>query len=340
MRIAIVNDLPLARESLKQVLKHLPTHEIAWEAADGEEAVSKCIQDRPEIILMDLIMPKLDGAQATKQIMEQSPCAILVVTASVAGNSDQVYEAMGYGALDAVTTPTISEKGISPEAKRLIDKIGQISTILSKPKPRSIQLPETSQPFLTRAPSLIALGASTGGPQTLAKILKDLPADYPSPIVIIQHVDTAFAPGLASWLEKETPLKVKIAESNEKITPGTAYIASTQDHLVFGIDQHLHYTEEPLDNSFRPSIDVFFKSLAENLKQPGIAVQLTGLGSDGAEGLLELKKKGWYTIAQDEATSKVFNMPQAAIAMNAASEILADSQIANTLRTKAKVDVI
>lgn len=340
MRIAIVNDLSLARESLKQILEKLPGHTIAWEAVDGNEAVEKCIQDRPDIILMDLIMPNLDGAEATRKIMEMTPCAILVVTASVTGNCDKVYDAMGYGALDAVTTPGISPNGLSAEAKNLIGKIEQISVLLSKPKAKVLNLPQSNPPRLSSSPSIIALGASTGGPQTLAKILADLPKDYPAPIVIIQHVDSAFAPGFAFWLGKETALNVKVAENNEKALPGTVYIASSQDHLVFGIDQHFHYTPDPIDVIFRPSIDVFFKSLAMNMKQPGIAIQLTGLGQDGAEGLFVLKQKGWHTIAQDEATSKVFNMPQAAIEQGAATQILPDTLIAETLRKKATLNKI
>jgi len=317
MRIAIVNDVRAAGEALRRVVESLPGHEVAWTAADGVEAVAKARQDRPDLVLMDLLMPHLDGAEATRQIMAAAPCAILVVTATVSGNISLVYEAMGHGALDAVDTPVLGPGGQVSGAGALAEKIGTIAKLVGA-SPQAVR----PRPSGDAAPRLFAVGASTGGPKALCELLEPLPHDWNVAVVIVQHVDVAFASGLATWLAGRTRRPVRVAEHGDRPAAGEVLIAGTNDHLVLGRDGSLQYQAEPREIFFRPSVDVFFESVAAHWPRAGVAALLTGMGRDGAAGLLALRRKGWHTLAQDEATSVVWSMPKAAIDAAAVCEVL------------------
>ena len=324
MRIGIVNDVRAACEALRRVVDSLPDHQVAWTAADGVEAIAMAKRDRPDLILMDLIMPHLDGVQATRQIMATAPCAILVVTATVSGNISLVYEAMGHGALDAVDTPMLGPSGEVSGAGSLVEKIGTIAKLVGvSSEPR-----KTSRGVHASAtPRLLLVGASTGGPKAIADLLLPLPRDWNVATLIVQHVDVAFSQGLAKWLGDRTGRTVKVAEHGQHPQPGDVLLAGTNDHLVLSKARSLEYREEPRDVFFRPSVDVFFDSVAEHWPQTGTALLLTGMGKDGAKGLLTLRSRGWHTIAQNEATSVVWSMPKAAIDLGAACEVLAIDQM-------------
>jgi two-component system response regulator WspF len=328
MRIAIVNDMRAACEALRRVVDSLPDHEIAWTAADGVEAIAMAKRDRPDLILMDLIMPHLDGVQATRQIMGSAPCAILVVTATVSGNISLVYEAMGFGALDAVDTPMLGPAGEVSGAGALVEKIGTIAKIVgvsgeSRRSPR--QAPATGPA------RLLVVGASTGGPKALADLLLPLPREWSAAVVIVQHVDVAFSQGLAKWLGDRTGRAVRVAEHGQSPVAGDVLLAGTNDHLVMSKARTLEYREEPRDVFFRPSVDVFFESVADHWPQTGLALLLTGMGKDGARGLLKLRTRGWHTVAQNEASSVVWSMPKAGIDLGAACEVLAIDQMARVV---------
>jgi two-component system, chemotaxis family, response regulator WspF len=324
MRIAIVNDLVMAIEALRRVLLLAPEHQIAWVARDGAEAIAKCAKDTPDLVLMDLIMPLVDGVEATRQIMKQSPCAIMIVTVDVEKNSAQVFEALRYGALDSVNTPVLSHSAQPEAAQVLLSKIATIAKLIGKS-------PHTPFYSSRSLPPLIAIGSSTGGPKALSIILSRLPANFGAAIVIVQHVDAQFAGGMISWLNDATPLMVKKAVAGDRPEVGSVLIASTNDHLVFQSNAMLNYIKEPLNNPYRPSVDVFFSSAAQYWSSPGIAVLLTGMGRDGAEGLGLLRRQGWYTIAQDQASCVVYGMPKAAVELNAAVEVLTPEAIASAL---------
>ena len=329
MRIAIVNDLAVAVEALRRVLLMTPEHQLAWIAKDGAEAVTKCARDTPDLILMDLIMPFMDGVEATRQIMKQSPCAILIVTVDVEKNSAKVFEAMRYGALDTVNTPVLGDRGRPETVQALLGKIATIAKLLGKPAANSL----TKFPAfkLQTLPPLVAIGSSTGGPKALSTILSRLPANFGAAIAIVQHVDAQFAGGMISWLNDLTPLTVKKASSGDRLEIGTVLVACTNDHLYLQSDQSLAYIKEPLDYPYRPSIDVFFKSVARHWTAKGVAILLTGMGRDGAEGLSLLYNQGWYTIAQDRASCAVYGMPKAAVELNAAVDVLNPEAIASVL---------
>jgi two-component system, chemotaxis family, response regulator WspF len=335
MRIAIVNDLSIATAALRKVVQTVPDYQVVWTAKDGAEAVARCAQDAPDLILMDLIMPVMDGVEATQQIMKQSPCGILVVTSSTEKHVDRVYEAMCHGALDAVDTPVLSASDSAQSAKALLAKITTMRKLLkpsatpSKPIATSSSVERSS--FGLTAPPIIAIGASTGGPKALATVLSKLPVGLNAAIAVVQHVDAQFSDGLVSWLSQQIALPVRIAKAGEPLEVGTVIVAGTNDHLYVKSDLTLGYTPDPIDYPYRPSVDVFFKSLADHWTRRGTAVLLTGMGRDGAEGMAALRKRNWHTIAQDKASCVVYGMPKAAVELNAAVEVLSADAIATAL---------
>lgn len=326
MRIALVNDLPIAIEALRRALAGTPQHTIAWVAYNGAEAVEKCRQDTPDLVLMDLIMPVMDGVEATRRIMKSTPCAILVVTVTVHGNASKVFDAMGYGALDAVDTPVLRADGHPEDSRKFLEKIAIIERLLGAGRKASADWEH--QAASAAPPPLVAVGASTGGPRALATMLAHVPRPFAAAMVVIQHVAAQFSAGLAEWLGIQTGLEVRVAQDGDRAAPNVVLLAGTDDHLVMASGGRLVYTPEPRACPYRPSVDAFFKSTAVNWPVKSLGVLLTGMGSDGAQGLLALREAGWRTIAQDEATSVVYGMPKAAAESGAAAEILPIEEIA------------
>ena len=329
MRIGIVNDIQIAVEVLRRVVTSSSEHEIAWVAYDGAEAAERCLADTPDVVLMDLIMPNVNGVEATRRIMRASPCAILVVTANVDHNAALVFDAMGQGALDAVNTPVLRHKSVEG-GRELLAKLAMISKLL---KPNAVAGASERRSLLRdgSAPPLVAIGASTGGPAALAVLLKALPADFDAAIAIVQHVDAQFAPGLGRWLERETGRRVQIAEPGARLEHAAVQLAATNDHLVLRPDGTLGYVVEPSDYPYRPSVDVFFTSVVAHWRGAAIGVLLTGMGRDGADGLLAMRRAGWPTIAQDQQSSVVYGMPKAAVDLGAAGQVLPIGRIGTAI---------
>ncbi|MDD5349953.1 MAG: chemotaxis response regulator protein-glutamate methylesterase [Chthoniobacteraceae bacterium] len=331
MRIAIVNDMPMAAEVLKRAVLLRKTHEIAWVACDGAEALEKCRADTPDLILMDLIMPKTDGVQATRAIMAQCPCAILIVTVSVQENARMVFEAMGAGALDAVDTPALGCGDFEKVSAPLLAKLDSMGCLLrGREAARPAPPPASPRASVSAAP-LVVIGASAGGPSALAAVLGGLPRDFPSPIVIVQHVDEQFALSLAGWLKQQCALPVKPAMEGAVPVPGEVLLAVRSDHLILAGPRRLGYCAEPKEAFYRPSVDIFFESVARRWPGEVVGVLLTGMGRDGAEGLKRLRDAGFHTIAQDRATCAVYGMPKAAVHIGAAVEVLPLQAIAASL---------
>jgi two-component system response regulator WspF len=341
MRIAIVNDLALAREALRRLVTSVPAYSVAWTAVDGAEAVCRAAEDRPDVILMDLVMPVMDGVEATRRIMEGNPCPILLVTSSVTGNFNMVYRAMGHGGLDAVNTPVLGPDGKIKDSEGLLarlDKLDQANRLHGKLHSATtvlqniaVQGSGKSAAAALSLPPLLLLGASTGGPEALAQILGEFPADFPAGVVVIQHIAADFAPSLVVWLQARTNLRISAAAVGSEPKPGHVLVAATNDHLVLRPDRRLAYAAEPVELPYRPSVDVFFASVVSAWPRPGVAALLTGMGSDGARGLLLLRKAGWQTITQDQAGCIVYGMPKAAAELNAACRILPLNRIANAI---------
>jgi two-component system response regulator WspF len=330
MKIAIVNDMPLAVEALRRALAFEPAHEVVWVASNGFEAVKYCAELTPDLILMDLIMPVMDGVEATRRIMAESPCAIVIVTVDREQNVRRVFEAMGHGALDVVDTPAVGAGNAQEAAAPLLRKILNIGWLIGQ---SGSQVRSAAPHLRTMAQreNLVAIGSSAGGPAALEALLRGLPADFPAAIVLVQHVDQVFASGMAEWLSSASGLTVRLAQQGERPQSGTVLLAGTNHHIRLLKNGTLAYTAEPVNEIYRPSIDVFFESVARHWNGDAVGVLLTGMGRDGAQGLKLMRQQGFLTIAQDQHSSAVYGMPKAAAAIDAAVEIRPLDRIATRL---------
>jgi two-component system response regulator WspF len=339
MKIAIANDVAMAAEALRRVVASTAEHQVLWIARTGLEAVNMCADHRPDLILMDLNMPEMDGVEATRVIMEQSPCAILVVTGRPQDNVNQVFRALGAGALDVTATPVL--QGQPGGDAELLAKIRTMDKLIRHSGGNQAMMPKTAANVGAaaapdapeRVTSLLAIGASTGGPVAVSKLLAGWVPPRGCAIVVVQHIDQHFADNFARWLGEQLDMPVRAAEEGDELIAGTVLIAKSNDHLT--LDQHyrLRYDANPKDYAYRPSVDVFFHCVAQHWKGEAVGVLLTGMGRDGADGLLAMRRAGQTTIAQDQASSAVYGMPRAAAELDAAQMILPLTKIGPVLRS-------
>ncbi len=342
MRVGIVNDQPLAREVLRSVIISVPGYSVAWTANDGLEAVAKTKADKPDVVLMDLIMPNMDGVEATGRIMKESPCPVILVTSSTTANFSQVHRAMTLGGLDAVNTPTLGPGGKLLETEPLLAKLAKVAQKRLVPVIPKIATPNMTDSQavrildLPRSLPVVAVGVSTGGPVALGTFLNGLPAKFPGAVLVSLHIDPSAVPNLVQSLQKKTSLRIFPVTAPTFPDVGGIYIACSDDHMIVTPSGRLVYTNDPKDYPYRPSVNALFSSLAANWKIPGVAVILTGMGDDGAKGMLALKQNGWHTIAQDESTSVVYGMPQAAMKTGAATQSLPVEHIAGAVISRIK----
>jgi two-component system response regulator WspF len=267
----------------------------------------------------------MDGVEATRRIMADTPCAILIVTGDVTRNTSKVFAAMGAGALDVVATPTLAAGSGAPAARALMNKIrlvGQVGVPSRAPNPGR---GGASAPSLT---GLVAIGASAGGPPAVAHVLRDLPGDLRAAILVVQHVDSEFVESMADWFDSQASFAVSVAREGVVPQAGHVYVAAGDAHLVVRAGGTLGCEREPADALYRPSADVLFESVAANWKGTAVGVVLSGMGRDGAAGLGRLRAAGARTIAQDEASSAVYGMPRAAAEAKAATDVLPLDRIA------------
>ena len=347
MKIAIANDVAMAAEALRRVVASTAEHQVLWIARTGAEAVRMCAENRPDLILMDLNMPELDGVEATRQIMEHSPCAILVVTGRPQDNVNQVFRALGAGALDVTATPVL--QGQPGGDSELLAKIRTMDKLIRHSGGNQAMAPRTAAGTTgnghgnahgaeahdtpVRVRSLLAIGASTGGPMAVSKMLAGWTPPRGCAIVVVQHIDQHFADNFARWLGEQLDMPVRSAEEGDELAAGTVLIAKSNDHLTLDINYRLRYDANPKEYAYRPSVDVFFHCVAQHWKGEAIGVLLTGMGRDGAEGLLAMRRAGHTTIAQDQASSAVYGMPRAAAELDAAQMVLPLTKIGPVLRS-------
>lgn len=334
MRIAIVNDSALAIEVLRRVIATVPSCDVAWTAGDGKAAIEQCAIDTPDLILMDVVLPVMDGAEATRHIMERTPCAVVLVTSVVLEDAPWVFEAMRWGALDVVSTPTFGDGSEIEGADLLRKKIQTVATLIGKNE-RIVTAPSQPAPRASHLPPLIVIGASTGGPKALSTILPALPPDFPGAVVVVQHMEAHFVSGMAKWLDGQCSVHVQTARSGDQLAPSKVLVAAGSQDLVLTSQRQLEYITAGVDSPYHPSINAFFESVASNWGNPGTAVLLSGMGSDGADGMLALRQTGWVTIAQNQETSAVYGMPKAASERGAAVHTLAVEDIAPAIVRQA-----
>ena len=330
MRIAIANDVAMAAEALRRVVASTSEHQVVWIARTGAEAVRMCVDNRPDLVLMDLNMPELDGVEATRQIMELAPCAILVVTGQPQDNVGQVFRALGAGALDVTATPILrGAAGGDAELLAKIKTMGKLIRVSGHDAPAG-----GAERAEGVARHLLAIGASTGGPVAISKVLAGWHPQPGTAIVVVQHIDQNFAAHFAKWLADQVGMPVRVIEDGDALEPGSVQVARTNDHLVLSARHRLHYDENPRDYAYRPSVDVFFGGVAQHWSADATGVLLTGMGRDGANGLLAMRQAGQFTIAQDQASSAVYGMPRAAADLEAAQQILHLDHINRVLRSR------
>jgi len=338
IRVLLVEDSPVERELLRDLLSGDPQLQLAGTAEDGAAGVAAACRLYPDIIVMDIHMPRLDGFAAARQIMETCPTRIVMVTASTqpeeVAASFRVLEA---GALILLAKPAgAGSAGFAARAAEFLQTIRLMAEVpVVKRWPRARTQPALpSLPTLPppTAVSLVALGASTGGPQVLQEILSRLTADFPVPLLIVQHISDGFTAGFAEWLGKASGFSVRVATQDVRPQPGCAYVAADGLHLGVRPDGRLYLDDAVREHGLRPSVSYLFRSVTAACGPAAIGVLLTGMGNDGAQELKAMRQAGAVTIAQDRDSSIVFGMPGAAVQLAAATYVLPPPAIAATLQ--------
>ncbi len=345
LRVMVVEDSLTMRERLLEVLRGDPEIEVVGQAVDGRQAIELCQQLRPDVMTLDMVLPVMSGLATAEYVMAYCPTPILVVSSSFnRGAIFKTFEALSAGAVDVLEKPRADELDEEWNARLLrtlkmvarIKVISHVRARLDRPK-LDEPAPATVQTSGARGHSLVAIGASTGGPAAVCELLRALPANFPLPILLVIHVGKVFGDGLCDWLRGESPIPVAHARDGEPLpAKGTSRVVLAPPDLHLTVQGGLiRLTHAPERHSCRPSVDVLFESVAREKGAGALCCLLTGMGKDGALGMLAIKRAGGLTFAQDEATSTVYGMPREAAQLGAADHILALPQFAPTLRRLA-----
>jgi two-component system chemotaxis response regulator CheB len=341
-RVLVVEDSLTVRKYLVECLRADPELEVVAEAEDGRQAIELCERLRPDVVTLDMMLPVMTGLSATEYIMAYCPTPILIVSASTnRGELFRTYDALAAGALDVIEKPLDGAGDPGWERKltaavKLAARVKVITHVrgrLAGGRAAAVVEP----PVPARPPGVrhqcLAIGASTGGPHALSTILRGLPADFPLPILMVLHISPAFGGAIADWLNDQSPIPVALAADGQPLPPAGSprvVLAPPDRHLVVR-GRRLVLTRDAEVHSCRPSVDVLFQSVAEEIGEGGAAVLLTGMGRDGARGLLAVRAAGGWTAAQDEATSVVYGMPREAVRLGAAGIVLPLAEISPAL---------
>jgi len=345
LRILVVEDSLTIRRRFCEILSADPELEVIGEAEDGKRAIELCEALRPDVVTLDMVMPVMSGLAATEYIMAYMPTPVLIVSASTnRGELFQTYDALAAGAIDVLEKPTLSDVDTVWE-RRFIAAVKLVARIKVITHPRArlagsdwpgaavrqeSATPAMKHPLQQQGPmyTVLALGASTGGPAAIVKVLRALPRDLPVPVLFVLHIDEPFGTAFAEWLDSQTSHRVSYARDRESLESlaGQVIMAPPGRHLTVD-GGRLRLGTGPPRHSCRPSVDVLFESLAADRGAAVLACLLTGMGRDGAAGLLAIRQSGGFTIAQDESTSIIYGMPREAALLGAAQLILPLHQI-------------
>ena len=334
----VAEDSPTLRDLLVHILSAEPDFRVVETARDGREAVAAAARLRPDVITMDVNMPVMDGYEATRRIMETAPVPIVVVSGAMTDQAVATFQALEAGALAFVPRPEgpghPRHKESAAELTRMVRLMSEVKVVRrwrrGAPAAPCVAAKPPAMPATAEA-RLVAIGASTGGPPALLKVLSGLPAGYPLPILAVQHMAPGFVHGMAEWLDTSCRLKVQVAEAGQVPASANVYLAPDGAHMGIGEDGRIFLSHAPLEFGLRPSVAFLFRSVTAALGARAIGVLLTGMGKDGAQELRQMRDAGAVTVAQDAESSVVHGMPGEAIALEGAVHVLPPVAIAALL---------
>lgn len=338
VNVLIVDDSEMTREILRRLLESDPAIQVIGIAENGKQAFDQVQKLKPNVVLMDINMPVMDGFEATEQIMAFCPTPILILSSALnKGGVYTTFNALAIGAVDVMEKPTMSpnvswsEIGSSLVRKVKLVSQAKVLTHLKGKLRKLSRLQEGDSVRRLNNCELVGIGASTGGPSVVMRILKALPPDYNAAVLVVQHMANGFTESFVEWLGSACKIKIKLAEEGEKVEKGKVLVAPDGFHTVVSKRKTIQLISGDAVNNVKPSVDVLFNSIAEEYGSHAVGVLLTGMGADGADGLKRIKVSGGATVAQSEESCTVFGMPKVAIERGAAVEILSIEDIIRTL---------
>lgn len=345
VRVMIVEDSLVVRQLLTHIVGRDPRFVVAAAVASAEEALQEIGRVQPDIISMDIRLPGIDGLEATRRIMSETPTPIVVIADAVEDASLKIsMNALRAGALSVVEKPVgLGSAAYEQVAETICTQLYIMSSVpvirrrqIGSPQPVERPRPARRHDADFAGMGYLAIAASTGGPPALAKVLEGLPADFPAPVFVVQHMGAPFMEGFASWLDGLLKLKVAVAREGELAAPGRVYVAPGDRHMTLTPGGALRLSDAAPVRGQRPSATVLFESLARTVGRRSVGVLLTGMGEDGAAGLLALREAGGFTIAEHESSAVVYGMPAAAVKLGAAREVLPLTSIPGRIDQIAK----
>lgn len=353
IKVLVVDDSAVVRQTLTAILNSDPMIEVSGSASDPYIAANKIGQQVPDVITLDIEMPRMDGLTFLKKLMTQHPIPVVIISSLTDEGTATSLRALEYGAVDIITKPKVTSREFFEESKmRITDVIKAAAKAkvkrAKKPAPEAIQVQPRytadaviprirTKSMLKTTEKVIAVGASTGGTEAIKDFLMDMPPDSPG-IVIVQHMPEHFTRSFANRMNEICKITVKEAQENDSVIRGQALIAQGNKHMLLkrsGARYYIHITDGELVNRHRPSVDVLFRSVAQYAGENAIGIIMTGMGNDGASGLLEMKETGADTVAQDEQSCVVFGMPNEAIKLGAVNKILPLDKISHYILSHA-----
>jgi two-component system chemotaxis response regulator CheB len=361
VRVLIVDDSPMVRALIRALVEMAEGLTVCGEAENGRQAVEQVLALQPDMITMDLQMPEMDGLEAIEDIMAIRPTPILVL--SDVADARNAMAAVARGALEATHKPSVDDGPGFTARLKMLAGVPVIRHLRSKRPPVSPLSSTASRTgegeschrLFHKTPSpwigegggrggqqerVFAIAASTGGPQALAQLLPKLPADFPAPVLIAQHISDGFAAGMATWLNDLCPLAVAIAQEGERLVAGRIYLADSITHLAVTAEQRIHLRPRAGSDIYRPSCDVLLTTVADIFNQRAVGVILTGMGRDGAQGMAAIRRAGGVTLGQDEATSVVYGMNREAIVAGSVQSVLPLTAIADEMMWLARTPAL
>jgi two-component system chemotaxis response regulator CheB len=324
IRLLVAEDSPIMRKVLRQMLESEADFEVVAEAANGREAVEMARETSPDVISMDVVMPVMDGVEALRVIMKETPTRVLMVSGVTTEGAQVTMEALAAGAVDFLPKPT-GQNPLEIRSLRdeLVAKVRTVAASRLEAMGRSVKeiSPAVARPAVAGRDRVVVIGTSTGGPRALQTVIPMLPEDLPAAVLLVQHMPKEFTPQLARRLDAISEVTVREAAEGDRIEAGTILLAPGHSHMVVRDRERVGLEQEPSDHEHRPAVDVLADSAAAVFGRDALGVIMTGMGQDGRRGMAALKEKGATIIAQDEATSVIYGMPKAVVAAGLADVI-------------------